>query len=122
MIVLITGKAGAGKTTYANRLADELRGNGLTVEVLDSEVVRKQDNNNDYSMPGRARHLNRLAVKAAKIEQNDINSVVLVAAIAPTKVLRKMMRYYWLHNRLVYLPGGSLWEGTTYEIPGFDEF
>ena len=40
-----------------------------------------------------------------------------MAFIAPHKEIRDEMRDMWQCSRVVYLPGGDLWEGTTYDIP-----
>lgn len=119
MVILVTGKAGAGKTTYANRLAEELKADGLLTEVLDSEDVRKVLKNNDYSDDGKEKHLKALAIMAAEAE--EIGVISIVAAVAPKRAWRNMMRAHWRVSQMVYIPGGTMWSGTTYERPEFDE-
>lgn len=120
MVLLITGKAGAGKTTHAFHLAQELRGEGKLVRVLDGDAVRLSNNDNDYSDNGRRNHLMRMATLAAKTEEADV--IVIIAAVSPKREWRDMMRTMWKSSRLVYLPGGSLWPNTIYEVPQNDEF
>ena len=119
MVYLITGKAGAGKSTYACNLALELRDRGENVSVLDSEQVREETGRFDYSQTGRENHLFCLALSAA-VEELRGNTVI-VSAISPTKDLRFLMRSLWKKSFVVYIPGGSLWLGTVYEPPDEEE-
>lgn len=115
MVILVAGKAGAGKTTYANRLAEELLSSGHKVRVLDGDEQRKAANNQDFSEAGRYRHLMSMARSASEAER--LGYVVIVAAIAPRIYWREKMRSMWRESLLVYLPGGTLWEGTEFEKP-----
>lgn len=117
MVILITGKAGAGKSTYAKRLVEELRGDGEFIYLLDSENIRGL--NDDYSDQGREQHLMMMARMAKQLE--EIGASVIIAAIAPKKEWRDKMRKFWKESLLVYLPGGTLWPGTTYERPTSSE-
>lgn len=119
-VVLICGKAGAGKTFHAKRLAEELRASGTMVQILDGDVFRKIMGNKDFSGAGRYKNLKAMAETAQMIEANG--RMAIVACVAPMKSLREMMRSMWKESRLVYLPGGSLWEGTQYEVPEAGEF
>ena len=47
--------------------------------------------------------------------------MVLVSFIAPKKEWRDSMRMLWIKSRVIYLPGGILWEGTGYETPTEEE-
>lgn len=115
MVVLVTGKPGAGKTHYADLLAQELSINGVPAMVFDGDAVRKETNNNDFSDEGRMKNLDKLAELALSAERNEI--VAIVAAVSPKVEWRDAMRRRWKQSRLVYIPGGTLWEGTEYEIP-----
>lgn len=118
---MICGKAGAGKSTHARLLAKEYRAAGQEAAILDGDVFRHICGNNDYSNAGRKRNLKGLAEEAAIIE--GAGRVCIVAVMAPKREWRDMMRDMWQgRGRLVYLPGGSLWEGTEYELPSDDEF
>ena len=120
MVLLITGKPNSGKTHHAHQLAQELRGEGKLVRVLDGDDVRKSNNDNDYSDDGRRNHLIRMATLAAKTEEADV--IVIIAAVSPKREWRNAMRAMWKNSRLVYLPGGSLWKDSVYERPQDDEF
>lgn len=120
MVFLVVGKSGAGKSTYAFRLAQELRAEGKMVRILDGDVFRHQTGNQDFTDAGRIRNLQGLAKAAAEGERPG--HVVIVAAVAPKREWRDMMRAMWKCSRLVYLPGGSLWPETEYERPDDSEF
>ena len=120
MVYLITGKAGAGKTHYAKAFAKELKEEGIRVKVIDGDDFRKDCDNKDFSDQGRIQNLYGAASLASIYEK--MGYTVLVSFIAPRKEWRSVMRSYWKESRLVYLPGGTLWEGTTYERPTEDEF
>jgi adenylylsulfate kinase-like enzyme len=119
-VILVTGKPSAGKSHYAFHLANELRSEGKLVRILDGDVFRHQTCNQDFTDAGRIRNLQGLAKAAAEGEWPG--HVVIVAAVAPKREWRDMMRAQWKCSRLVYLPGGSLWEGTLYERPDDSEF
>ena len=115
MVILITGKKGSGKSTYAQRLKAEMEAEAYRVIWLDGDLFRKEMKNDDYTDEGRLRNLRDAAKAAADYER--LGYTVLLSFIAPKKSFRKMMRSYWEVSRVVYMPGGTLWEGTTYERP-----
>ena len=115
MVILITGKANSGKTHYATELQREMVGDGFIVEHIDGDDFRKIKGNNDYSDEGRMRNLKDAAERAAELENEGY--IVLCSFIAPKKKWRNMMRKYWEVSRVVYMPGGTLWKGTTYQRP-----
>ena len=120
MVILICGKKDAGKTTHARRLAAEYGAAGQAAMVLDGDEIRYETNNRDFTDLGRRSHLIKMAELAAKLESQDI--VAIVACMAPKKEWRDMMRSMWTASRLVYVPGGELWQGTKYESPIIGEF
>ena len=119
MVYLITGKAGAGKTHYAKELKKELEEDGYKVKHLDGDVLRKQTKNNDYSDTGRKNNL-IVAAKEAKHYAKKGYEVIL-SFVCPKKEWRDMMRKLWKESITIYIPGGVLWEGTTYEKPNKEE-
>lgn len=119
MVYLITGKSGAGKTHYAQAMAQELLDEGLDIQWIDGDVFRLEMENQDYSDYGRLKNLLAAAIQAQYAER--IGKIVIVSFIAPKKVWRDQMRKHWYQSRVIYLPGGSLWEGTEYEKPTEDE-
>lgn len=115
MVYLIIGKAGAGKTTYAIKLAAEFKAEGKMPFILDGDVVRAVTNNEDFSNEGREEHLSRIAV-IAKLAENQ-GLIPIIAVVCPKQEWRDMMRKYWGDSELIYLPGGELWDGTEFESP-----
>lgn len=120
MVIMIVGKPGAGKTHHAYALAKEYSLRGEPAAVLDGDEVRAETDNRDFTDTGRRQHLVKIANMAAKFERHGI--VAVVAVVAPKKEYRDMMRGHWQKSRMIYLPGGSLWEGTEYEAPRDAEF
>ena len=120
MVILVTGKRDAGKTTYANRLVGELIENGIKAVVLDGDEFRDKTGNDDFTDEGRQRNLIGAAEVAAELERQG--NIVVVSFVSPRKAWREAMRLYWEESRLVYLPGGTLWPNTTYEVPDENEF
>jgi len=121
MVILVTGKAGAGKTHWALQWINEQKKiePRPTVAWLDGDNFRAENNNKDFSEEGRFKNLEEAAKKAAKIEAEGID--VVCSFVAPTKKLRDMMRWWWKESILIYIPGGTLWEDTTYETPSWEE-
>ena len=119
MIYLITGKAGAGKTHYSKALAKELIDEGIRVVVLDGDEFRQETGNEDFSDKGRRGNLLGAAKIAADLEAQGFT--VILAFVAPLRKWRDEMRSLWRESEVIYLPGGTLWEGTTYEKPTRDE-
>jgi len=119
MVYLITGKAGAGKTEYSLRLYKEMEAEGFQVVRIDGDDFRVTTKNADYSDEGRIKNLISAAQLAAKLELEG--NIVLMSFIAPRREWRNEMRKLWRKSRVIYVPGGRLWEGTTYDRPDEEE-
>jgi len=91
MTLWLTGLSGAGKTTLAQRVALELRGRGLKVEVLDGDVIRQfLSSGLGYSKEDRDTNIRRIGFVSRLLSRNGI--VVIVAAISPYCAIRDEMR------------------------------
>jgi len=115
MVILITGKKGSGKSHYAKLLQEELIQEHYQVKWLDGDVFRKETGNADYTDEGRLRNLMDAAEIARAYEMKGW--IVLLSFIMPQKRYRDKMRNRLSTSRIVYIPGGTLWEGTKYERP-----
>jgi len=119
MMYLITGKAGAGKTHYAKQLCKELKAAKQLVVSIDGDVFRAKNKNKDFTNAGRVVNLTQAAIVGK--EYDEMGYDVVMAFIAPMKSYRMMMRSYFKESIVVYIPGGTLWEGTDYEKPTIEE-
>jgi adenylylsulfate kinase-like enzyme len=120
MVFLITGKPGSGKSHYALRLSKDYNSKGNQVIWLDGDAFRNAHGNFDFSDAGREDNLRLAADQAAEYESRGF--IVICSFVSPKKEWRDMMRSYWDRSYLIYLPGGKLWAGTTYEIPDEEEW
>jgi adenylylsulfate kinase-like enzyme len=114
-VIFITGRAGAGKTTLAKNLAEAISGGAI---VLDSDEIRKIYPTG-FSDTERLHHILRMAELAEKFRARGF--LVIIAAIMPKKLWRKAARKRVAESALVYVPGGTMWEGTEYEEPDEEE-
>lgn len=119
IVLLITGKAGAGKTTYSQRLLKELVDDGINAVLIDGDEYRKLTGNEDYTDAGRVANLMNAASEAQRHEVNGC--VVIMAFIMPKKEWRDKMRELFTESKVIYMAGGKLWKNTTYERPDFYE-
>ena len=113
MVIFITGKSGAGKTTLAYQLA--LENNAI---VLDGDEFR-QIFPIGFSDSDREIHIMRMARVAGLIEKQGLD--VIIAAIIPKRIWRDQARTFCKDSKLIYLTGGTLWDGTEYEEPNKEE-
>jgi len=119
MIIWITGKAGAGKTTYAKNVMKSCWFKLFhKCILLDGDDVRKYFPTG-FSDKEREEHIMKIARFAALLESQGFT--IFVALVSPKKKWRQEARKLFKKSELVYLKGGMLWEGTTYEIPDEEE-
>ena len=91
LTIWFTGLSGAGKSTIANALADELRGQGRKVEILDGDIVRENLSKGlGFSKEDRDINIRRIGFVADLLTRNGV--VVLVAAISPYREVRDECR------------------------------
>ncbi len=115
MIYWITGKAGSGKSTLAYGMTEKFLENNTPVLVLDGDDVRNQFSDQNYSNFGRINHIMKISNFAAIAERQGI--AVIIALVSPVKWVRLEARKLFKESIMIYIPGGTLWEGTVYEEP-----
>ncbi len=90
-VVWLTGLSGAGKSTLANHLEPLLRQHGLSVEVLDGDIVRTNLSKGlGFSKEDRDTNIRRIGFVANLLARNGV--AVIVAAISPYRAVRDELR------------------------------
>lgn len=90
-VVWLTGLPGSGKTTIANALRLEFTKNGLRVEVLDGDEIRKNVSPEiGFSREDRELHARRVAYISKLLSRNGIATVV--SLISPFRLSREYAR------------------------------
>ena len=90
-VLWFTGLSGAGKSTIAEALRDELLTQGKRVEILDGDVVRTTLHKHLGFTPEDIRENNRLIAELAKAHFADYD-VILVPIISPFRASRAEAR------------------------------
>jgi adenylylsulfate kinase len=91
-----TGFSGAGKSTIAGIVAEELRARGRRVEVLDGDEVREHLSKGlGFSKEDRDTNIRRIGYVASLLARNGV--VAITAAISPYRAGRDEVRG-WIEN------------------------
>lgn len=90
-VVWMTGLSGAGKTTIALILVDELLNRGMKVERLDGDVVRQSLTRDlGFSAEDRKKNIERVTFVAKLLSRNGIGAVC--SFISPYQAVRDDVR------------------------------
>jgi adenylylsulfate kinase len=111
-----TGLSGAGKSTIANIVVDELRARGRKVELLDGDEVREHLSKGlGFSKTDRDINIRRIGWVASVLARNGVVSVT--AAISPYRELRDEVRG-WMDNFVEIHVATPLEECETRDVKG----
>lgn len=89
--IWFTGLSGSGKTTLCHTVGSELRAQGIKVQILDADEIRRGlCSDLAFSMRDRMENVRRISLVADLLVRNHI--VVLVAAITPLHTMREIVR------------------------------
>jgi ATP sulfurylase/adenylyl-sulfate kinase len=89
--IWLTGLSGAGKSTIARRLVDDLRSRGRGVEVLDGDLIRANLSKGlGFSKEDRDTNIRRIGFVADLLTRNGV--VAVIAAISPYRAIRDELR------------------------------
>jgi adenylylsulfate kinase len=88
-VVWLTGLSGAGKSTIAEQVCAELRGQGYRVEHLDGDGVREVFPTG-FTREQRHEHNRRIAFLASRLEHHGV--VVLASFVSPYRDSRAYAR------------------------------
>ena len=89
-VVWFTGLSGAGKSTIADLVFEQLRARGLKVERLDGDAVRDIFPATGFTRPEREAHIRRIGYLAGKLEQNGV--WVVASFVSPYEESRQFVR------------------------------
>ncbi len=89
--VWFTGLSGAGKSTIAQALADQLKSEGYGLEILDGDIVRTNLTKGlGFSREDRDENIRRIGFVSHLLTRNGV--IVLVSAISPYREVREEVR------------------------------
>ena len=90
-VLWLTGLSGAGKTTLAIPLEEELKSRGLRIERLDGDIVRESLTRDlGFSKEDRDKNIERVTFVAKLLSRNGVG--VLCSFISPYQETRDMVR------------------------------
>jgi adenylylsulfate kinase len=91
VVIWFTGLSGAGKTTIAIALEDELHKKGMLTQILDGDIVRAGINNNlGFSNEDRIENIRRIA-EVAKLFVNS-GIITICCFVSPTEEIRTLAK------------------------------
>lgn len=100
-VLWFTGLSGAGKTTLADGVYEELVSRGCSVERLDGDIVRKIFPQTGFDRTSRDTHIRRIGYQAGRMENHGIT--VIASFISPYRESRRFVRDHCRNYIEVYV-------------------
>jgi len=114
MVYWITGKAGSGKTTFAQNLKLQREARGKFVVLLDGDEFREVHYPElGFTKEDIQKHLVHMATVAARRERNGFE--IIIACVSPYREFRHDLQDMFQDCVEIELRGGKMWAGTKYE-------
>ena len=107
--IWITGRAGAGKTTLAEKLHKQLDSSF----IVEGEKIRKLFRDNDYTPAGSRNHIERMVTIALNHEK--IGIIPIIDCVSREKKFRKIQQAKFKNCLEIQLRGGTTWDELDYE-------
>ncbi len=114
-VLWLTGLSGAGKTTIAERLYEELDALGKDYERLDGDVLRGVFPNTGFSKESRDEHIRRVGFMASRLERHGV--IVIASFISPYHEARQFVRDL-CHNFIEVFVKASVEECKNRDVKG----
>ncbi len=89
-VVWFTGLSGAGKSTIAAQLQQQLQAAGAEVELLDGDAIRDVFPGTGFTRPERDAHIRRVGYLASRLEAHGV--IVLASLVSPYRDSRAFVR------------------------------
>jgi adenylylsulfate kinase len=89
-VIWFTGLPGAGKSTIADQVADELARRGQPVERLDGDAVRHVFSNTGFTHAERNAHIRWAGYLASRLERHGV--FVVASFVSPYRESRQFVR------------------------------
>ena len=89
-VVWFTGLSGAGKSTIAAQLLEQLQATGAEVELLDGDAIRDVFPGTGFTRPERDAHIRRVGYLASRLEAHGV--IVLASLVSPYRDSRAFVR------------------------------
>ena len=116
LFIQMTGLSGAGKTTIAKKVSEQLKRRGFQVEVIDGDEYRKNlCSDLGFSKADREENIKRLSFVGKVLTKNKVISIM--SAINPYNSTREFIKKNNSNSRLVYIKC-SLEETTRRDVKG----
>jgi adenylylsulfate kinase len=89
-VLWFTGLSGSGKSTIAERVHEELKGQGVPVEYIDGDALRAVFPSTGFTRAEREEHLRRTGYMASRLSAHGVT--VVASFVSPYRDTREFVR------------------------------